>query len=320
LAKEEIQKSMDTNKTLKGIDLIGDIHGHAEELRKLLLKLDYTESDGAYSHPGRTVLFVGDYIDRGPNIKDTLKIIKAMVDKGSALALMGNHEYNALCFHAQKKGGGHVRSHLNKNIVQHYQTIKQFQNDQPEYESYIDWFKTLPLYYETDSFRAVHACWNDSNIKILKESLIDGKLTDELIAQSAVEGTKLYQAITQTLKGKELKLPTGSTFEDKDGTDRKEIRIKWWENPSEMTYKSISILPHEALTDDPIPVSDLQSTDYYPPTDKKVFFGHYWLQGEPSLYRNNICCLDYSVAKKGKLVAYRFDNEAILDNTKFVYV
>jgi hypothetical protein len=311
---------MDTNKTVKGIDLIGDIHGYVEKLKELLSKLDYTESDGAYSHPSRTVLFVGDYIDRGPKIKDTLKIVKAMFDKGSAIALMGNHEYNALCFHAQKKGGGHLRPHLNKNIVQHFDTIKEFQNDQPEYESYLDWFKTLPLYYETDSFRAVHACWNDSNIQFLKETLIDGKLTDELIAQSAVKGTKLYQAIEETLKGRELELLSGKPFKDKDGTDRKEIRIKWWENPSEMTYKSISIVPHEALIDDPIPVSDLQLSDYYRPEDKKVFFGHYWLEGEPSLYRDNICCLDYSIANKGKLVAYRFDNEDILDNSKLVYV
>jgi hypothetical protein len=48
--------------------------------------------------------------------------------------------------------------------------------------------------------------------------------------------------------------------------------------------------------------------------DKNVFFGHYWLQGEPTLYRNNICCLDYSVAKEGKLVAYSLNGESILDD------
>ena len=47
------------------IDFIGDIHGHADKLEELLLKLGYTKSAGAYSHPQRKVLFVGDYIDRG---------------------------------------------------------------------------------------------------------------------------------------------------------------------------------------------------------------------------------------------------------------
>jgi len=45
------------------IDLIGDIHGHADKLEELLLKLDYKKNDGVYSHAKRKVLFVGDYID-----------------------------------------------------------------------------------------------------------------------------------------------------------------------------------------------------------------------------------------------------------------
>ena len=56
------------------IDLIGDIHGHADKLEKLLLKLGYKKSKGAYVHPNRKVLFVGDYIDRGPKIRETLEI------------------------------------------------------------------------------------------------------------------------------------------------------------------------------------------------------------------------------------------------------
>lgn len=89
------------------IDLIGDIHGHADKLQELLLKLGYTRINGAYSHPDRKVLFVGDYIDRGPKIRETLQIVKEMVDSENAIALMGNHEYNALCFHFQEAEGGH---------------------------------------------------------------------------------------------------------------------------------------------------------------------------------------------------------------------
>lgn len=69
-----------------------------------------------------------------------------MVDSGNAIALMGNHEYNALCFHYQETEGGHLRKHSIKNIIQHYETLKQFQNKQKEYEAYLDWFKTLPLF------------------------------------------------------------------------------------------------------------------------------------------------------------------------------
>jgi hypothetical protein len=33
----------------------------------------------------------------------------------------------------------------------------------------------------------------------------------------------------------------------------------------------------------------------------------------------NVCCVDYSVAKKGKLVAYRFDGETELKKEKFCW-
>ena len=286
------------------IDLIGDIHGHADKLEELLLKLGYSNKNGLYAHPDRKALFVGDFIDRGPKIRETLAIVKTMVESGNAIALMGNHEYNALCFHFQETEGGHLRKHLIKNIIQHYETLKQFQNRQEEYEEYLEWFKTLPLYYETETFRAVHACWDNKNIDFLKKTLINDRLTDELIYESVNEGTALNQAIEQTLKGKEMKMPEGLSFTDKDGTQRTEIRIKWWENPLEATYKSISVEPIDNLPELPIESSILQSNDYYQSNDKKVFFGHYWLKGEPSLYKENICCLDYSVAKNGKLVAY----------------
>ena len=301
-------------------DIIGDIHGHADKLIELLLMLGYEKKDGSFAHPSRKILFVGDYIDRGLKIKETLEIIKAMVDSGNAIALMGNHEYNALCFHFQETEGGHLRKHEIKNIIQHYDTLKQFQNQQHAYENYLEWFKTLPLFYETPTFRVVHACWNNKNIEYLKTKLVDGKLTDELIFQSVKKGTDLNKAIDETLKGREMKMPEGLSFTDKDGTDRTEIRIKWWENPAEMTYKSISIEPLENLPELPVEISNLKASDYYLPDDKKVFFGHYWLKGEPSLYKQNICCLDYSVAKNGKLVAYRLDNEKVLETNKFVFV
>lgn len=302
------------------IDFIGDIHGYADKLEKLLLKLGYKNNHGTYSHPSRKVLFVGDYIDRGPKIRETLQIIKAMVDSENAIALMGNHEYNALCFHFQAKEGGQLRKHTIKNIIQHYDTLKQFQNRQKEYEDYLKWFKTLPLFYETDKFKAVHACWDNNNIKYLRKKLINDRLTDELIYQSVKEGTEFNETINQTLKGKEITIPNGLYFTDKDGTKRRKIRIKWWEDPSKITYKSISVEALDNLPNQAVKLSDLKSPDFYHSDDKKVFFGHYWFKGKPSICKENVCCLDYSVAKGGKLVAYRLNEEIILDNKNLIYV
>ena len=303
------------------IDFIGDIHGHADKLEELLKKLGYSKPNGFYVHsnPDRKVLFVGDYIDRGPKIRETLEIVKSMVDNGTAIALMGNHEYNALCFHYPTEGG-HLRKHLIKNIVQHYETLKQFQNRQEEYEEYLEWFKTLPLFYETEKVRAVHACWDEKIIDFLRTKLVNNCLTEDLIYESVQKGTALNDAIEITLKGKEIKMPEGLSFKDKDETERFEIRIKWWENPAEMTYKDISVEPLENLPETKIDLTHLTNADFYSNTEKPVFFGHYWLKGKPLLNKQNVCCLDYSVAKEGYLVAYSFDGESNLESQHLTYV
>ena len=302
------------------IDFIGDIHGHADKLEALLLKLGYSKKNNFYAHPESKVVFVGDYIDRGPKIRETLELVKSMTDNGTATALMGNHEYNALCFHFQETEGGHLRKHLIKNIIQHYETLKQFQNRQNEYEAYLDWFKTLPLFYETENFKAVHACWDEENINFLKSSLHNNCLTDELIYESVKMDSALHDAIEQTLKGKEIKLPGQLFFTDKDGTHRNRIRVKWWENPALMNYKDYSVEAIENLPDDVVDISKLSNTNFYTEDAKPVFFGHYWLKGKPTLYRNNICCLDYSVARNGYLTAYRFRGEMKLIEENFIYV
>lgn len=301
-------------------DFIGDIHGYADKLIELLEKLGYTNNRVGYSHSTRKVLFIGDYIDRGPKIRETLRIVKQMVDSGNAIALMGNHEYNAICFHYQESDGGHLRKHLIKNIIQHYETLRQFQNRQEEYEDYIEWFKTLPLYYETDDFRAAHACWDGANITFLRTILRYDRLNENLLHQSVNKRTELYRTIDETLKGKEIKMPEGLSFTDKDGTKRSEVRIKWWEDPSQCTYRGISVIPLDDLPESPIDSSLLNNLSFYSAEEKPVFFGHYWMNGHPELIRANICCLDYSVAKSGCLVAYCFDGEKQLSESKFTFV
>jgi hypothetical protein len=302
------------------IDFIGDIHGHASKLELLLKKLGYEFKSGIYKHPERKALFIGDYIDRGPQIRETLHLVRNMVDNGSAIALMGNHEYNAIGFHTPDEKGGHLRKHDIKNIVQHFDTLKQFQNRQKEYEDFIEWFKTLPLFYETDHFRAVHACWDDKHINHLRGILPNNQISDKQIADASSKIHLLFNIVEETLKGKEMKMPLGLSFFDKDGAERTELRTKWWENPETSTYRQMSVIPLDQLPDVMVETSLLPHTGYYQENQKPVFFGHYWLNGAPSLQKTNVCCLDYSVAKEGLLVAYRFDNEQILSQEKFVFV
>ena len=68
-----------------------------------------------------------------------------------------------------------------------------------------------------------------------------------------------------------------------------------------------------------IPVSANELVGY-PADEKPVFIGHYWLDGNPELMAPNVACLDYSVAKGGKLVAYRWDGEQTLSSEKIIHV
>jgi protein phosphatase len=75
-------------------DVIGDVHGCAEELDALLDRLGYAPgADGVRRHAeGRKAVFVGDLVDRGPQVAAVLKTVMAMVEAGSALAVPGNHD------------------------------------------------------------------------------------------------------------------------------------------------------------------------------------------------------------------------------------
>ncbi len=79
-------------------DLIGDIHGCAGALEALLAKMGYREQDGVWRHPTHQVIFLGDFIDRGPEQVEVMKVVRAMVDAEQALSVMGNHELNAVAW------------------------------------------------------------------------------------------------------------------------------------------------------------------------------------------------------------------------------
>lgn len=298
-------------------DLIGDIHGHAERLQALLQKLGYEHRNGAYRHPERKALFVGDYIDRGPDSPQVVKMVRAMVDAGSAIALCGNHEFNAICYNTPKTSGGYLRPHTEKNTHQHSATLEQYEGSKGDYDSAIAWFRTLPLFYETPELRAVHACWDSTVIEELKAALQGANIPDDLLQEAAEKGSRLYDLVEITCKGKEVRLPEGYSFHDKDGHERLEIRIKWWQNPARQSFQEMSVIPDLGLGQLPFEQTGI---GHYKAEDRPVFFGHYWLKGTPQLLTSNACCLDYSVAKGGVLAAYRFDGEQVLEAGKVVWV
>lgn len=301
-------------------DLIGDIHGYASVLEKLLKKLGYKRRNGTYRHSNRIVIFVGDYIDRGPEIRETLQLVRSMVDAGEAVALMGNHEFNAILFNKPDEQDGYLRPHTSKNIKQHAETLRQFEGRKEEYNSYISWFKTLPVYFENEGLRAIHACWDQAMVEELQQYTSGDVLEPGHFRMAGDRHHRLYKLTDVLLKGKEVSLPDGLTFLDKEGQERTEMRIRWWLNPKEVTLKEWCIIQDiQGLNYDPV-AFHYHSESYYDEEARPVFFGHYWLDGTPVLQRSNVCCLDYSIGRKDKLVAYRFEGEEVLRKEQLEWV
>lgn len=302
-------------------DVIGDIHGHADELVLLLQKLGYSKSDKGFSHPERKVLFVGDYIDRGPQIRQTVDIVSTMVHHNNALALMGNHEFNAVLYNIKDSEGKYLRPHSNKNQDQHSQTLLQYRNREKEYYEMIEWFKTLPLYFENDHIRAVHASWDSHIIHELNSYLNENlSLHKNFWNEAGTKSERLYDLIEIVLKGKEVPMPEDTYFRDKEGNKRTNVRIKWWESSQGKSFRDWGIAGMGiTLPDEPVPEA-FHKMNHYSEADKPVFFGHYWLTGKPKLQRSNICCLDFSVAKGGCLSAYRHSGEKKLLNKNLHWV
>lgn len=107
-----------------------------------------------------------------------------------------------------------------------------------------------------------------------------------------------------------------SIFFDKDGHKREEVRLRWWDRGA-TTFKTAAIGLEGR--EDELPDSDLP-VDYSYRGNKPVFFGHYWLSDAPKLTSSNAACLDFSVAKKGYLTAYRWSGETELKESSLISV
>ena len=131
-------------------DVIGDVHGCADELEELLGTLGYVAEADAWRHPdGRKAVFVGDLVDRGPRIPDVLRIVMRMMAAGTALAVPGNHDIKLM----RKLGGRDVQiTHgLQDSLV-------QLEAETPEFRSQVaDFIDSLVSHYVLDDGKLVVA-------------------------------------------------------------------------------------------------------------------------------------------------------------------
>ena len=305
-------------------DIIGDVHGYACELRALLEKMGYRKSSGAYRHPSRTAIFVGDLIDRGPANIEAATIARQMEQDGMARIVMGNHEFNALAFHTEDpdRDGEFLRPHSCKNVKQHKATLLEFEARPDQKCLLFEWFRTLPLFLDLPEIRVVHACWDRQSVAKLKIRL-NNSMPEDLFVSACRKRSTEHAARDSLVNGPEIDLPDGVSFLDKDGHRRTAIRLKWWLCGSgPLPFRKAGLgLDEEELAR--LPDHDLPTETHhrFAPDGKPTFFGHYWLNSMPPAPTSaTTACLDYSVALGGTLVAYRWDGEAELSRDRFCYV
>jgi len=302
-------------------DIIGDIHGHADKLKALLRQLGYRHHMGAWRHPDRSAIFVGDFIDRGPYQLETIQIVREMRDHGTALAVMGNHEFNAIAWYTPDPDydGEHLRRRNEKNHHQHQAFLAETQNNLALHTELVQWFLTLPLWLDLPGLRVVHACWHPGYMAEVEPHLKPGRLLDPaLVVAASRRGTMEFRTIEGLTKGLEIRLPPGHEFHDKDGVSRTKVRVRWWDATAD-TYRKAAIIgppAREELPDTPIPETSLLGYT----SDTPVFFGHYWWTGIPAPLARHVACVDYSAGRGGPLVAYRWDGESVLDARNFACV
>lgn len=301
-------------------DIIGDVHGNARELEELLGKLGYANVLGVWSNPERKAIFVGDFIDRGSNSRKVLSIVKAMVEYGSAYAILGNHELNAILY-LTKENGKPIRkpSESSRKLIEKVRS--EFSKDPELLKDYIKWLRKLPLFLDFGKFRVVHAYWNDKYVaQVAAIYHQDGRLKKQTLKDIVNPNHPISNAINRITKGIECRLPDDLIIKDSKNIRRNNFRIKWWEPAHNKTFRELSFGNKFKLPEYTVPEQILFPFEIYEENKPIVFFGHYCMDEETLIQRKNICCVDACIASGGALVAYRWNGESEVKKANFVYV
>lgn len=298
---------------------IGDIHGQASTLLRLLDKLGWKRRDGRLRGPGgSSLVFVGDLIDGGKENLHSVEIVRELVEQGDALCLMGNHEYNAIQYHSEDpdQPGQYLREHSKKNQHQHQNVLDELERRPGDKADMLAWFKTLPLAVEGENWRCVHACWQPESLAALEHRDGQWVIPEQRWVAAARKGQPEYTAVEYLLKGPECSLPGNATFLDKNGHSRNRARIRWWQ-PAPETLGQALLIPRSQPGMDLDAAYDNPNHPGYPANAPPVFFGHYWKTGDLEPERPNAACVDYSAGKGDKLAAYRLGSETTLRTENF---
>ncbi len=300
-------------------DIIGDVHGYASLLKKLLKTMGYVKTNGVWKHPERIAIFIGDFINRGPEIRETFQIVRQMTDAGFAHTILGNHEYSAILYHIKDSSGMYLSRHIAGNRTQIQSTLTAFKGFQAEWRDHLKWLRTLPFFIDLGHIRIAHAYWNDSDISFLRSFLPEGRLKKDFLRAIHELHHPAATIIYKTLKGLEYHCPNDLIVKCSKGMSRTMFRMNWWESPENKTFRELSFGNKFILPDYTVPVQIAPTFEPYTPGQPPVFIGHYCLGEGPAIFQENICCVDSCVVS-GQLSAYRWSGEKFLQSEHLISV
>jgi hypothetical protein len=221
--------------------------------------------------------------------------------------------------HRAERTGRFLRPHTPANKAQHQSFLEQL--DVRAQAKYLHWFRTLPLWIETEGLRVVHACWHESSVAVVRRELGASRIaTREQLVRALTEGNPLYEAIEVLLKGPEISLVDHGVpaYWERSGHRRPSARLKWWDDQA-TTLRALAEPSDTFCTEDghrypeppDIEIEAAERSFGYsdgPP----VVYGHYWRRGRPEQGRDwtrKTACVDFSAVRGGSLVAYRWSGE-----------
>mgnify|MGYP000882222904 CR=1 FL=1 len=295
-------------------DVIGDVHGKLPALTALLNRLGYENLSGVWRHPGgRKAMFLGDLVDRGPDVSEVLELVKAMVDAGEARIVLGNHEYGLLAWYTKNADGNFRRKHQQRYLRYMGPSVALFDHFPDKHAVYLEWFQQIPLSLEIGGARFVHAYWDEEAVAALKPGVT---LHDIGWSEPVFTGRKKEMAELLT-KGPELRLPEGLAVIDHQGNHHGQARINWWKTDTAEDLRALIKPDTPALTGHPVPE---EARKYGPPAahEPPVFFGHFGFHECPGLLGPNFTCVDFTGTHGTSIGAYRWDGEETLREDNLV--
>lgn len=321
------------------LDIVGDIHGEFDALCALLSSLGY-DPQGVHVD-GRTLVFVGDFCDRGPNSPAVLALVQRLVDAGNAVAVLGNHEINLLR-NDPKSGAGWFFEERWEHDQKNYAPFAR--PTEAERARILDWLAQLPIALEREDVRVVHAAWQDEQINAVRAQPLGTVSSAHAAWEQQAQPAAVAMNLRQRMESEQR--AWGRSLEDKEG-EPPFMHALAEHGVHQQMANPIKVLTSGVERKGSVPFFSSGKwrfaervawwDEYDHPTP--VVVGHYWRRlapvdreklgkGDPDLFatvhphswhgqRGNVMCVDFSVGgrweerKDGRPVGHSFKLAAL---------